>query len=207
MKNKVLNSRFLTKSISAFQTNAKRFEKLDPNDKDGVENTFNAVFKVCLNGNFKNLRRSWANKMTASQKYNLMKKGYEIDKLRMPDFIQHSKIENEYVYKILNLGNFHENSNEAKINYKSNMKNLVFESLDELLEAKKAKSAKEEIEKSEPKKVAQSKKDKIDQAIKALEKQLKDVKAPGKMKETSIHKKAKIAEIEKKIEDWKKKLK
>lgn len=100
------------------------------------------------------------------------------------------------------------------------MKNLVFESLDELFENKKAKEAKKEdvskttnvskekekTEKTKPIKINQEKNEKIKQAIKALEAELAKAKKPGAMKQTPSQKKAKIEEIQKKIDAWKKKL-
>jgi len=107
-------------------------------------------------------------------------------------------------------------------NNKINMKNLVFESLDELFESKKAEAkekpkkedkpkptnaAKEKAkaEKKKPVKVDQGKKEKYEQAIKGLEAELAKAKKPGAFKLVS-DKKMKIQELQDKIKAWKKKL-
>jgi hypothetical protein len=100
------------------------------------------------------------------------------------------------------------------------MKKLVFESLDQLFEAKACEAAaddkpkpenvhkaKAKIEKTKATKLkSQPKDDKIKQAIAALEAEKKKAQKPGAMKQTVGQKKAKIAEIQKKIDAWKKKL-
>ena len=102
------------------------------------------------------------------------------------------------------------------------MKNLVFESLDELFESKKKVAEKREkkedkpkptnpakekakAEKKKPIKVDQGKKEKYEQAIKALEAELAKAKKPGAFK-TTAQKNAKIGEIQEKITAWKAKL-
>lgn len=107
-------------------------------------------------------------------------------------------------------------------NKKSNMKNLVFESLDELFESKKAEvkekpkkedkpkptnpaKEKAKAEKKKPIKVDQGKKEKYEQAIKALEAELTKAKKPGAFK-TTAQKNAKIDELQEKIKAWKEKL-
>lgn len=114
---------------------------------------------------------------------------------------------------------FRKNENQNK---KSNMKNLVFESLDELFESKKKVAEKREkkedkpkptnpakekakAEKKKPVKVDQGKKEKYEQAIKALEAELAKAKKPGAFK-TTAQKNAKIGEIREKITAWKAKL-
>lgn len=101
------------------------------------------------------------------------------------------------------------------------MEKLVFESLDELFEAKKIAEEKKrrkpkptnikathaKIEKEKAKKVQQDKKDSIKEKIAALETQKKEARKPGPMKQTKAQKDAKIAEIQKKIDTWNKKLK
>ena len=110
-------------------------------------------------------------------------------------------------------------------NNKINMKNLVFESLDELFESKKAeaeakeKKAKDdkakpanihkEKAKAEKKKATklkmQPKKEKYEQAIKGLETELAKAKKPGAFKLVS-DKKMKVKELQDKINAWKEKL-
>ena len=99
------------------------------------------------------------------------------------------------------------------------MKNLVFESLDELFENKKAQQKKEDktklanistskakLEKSKELKFEQNKIEKAKQAINALKKELTKAKKPGAFK-TLTAKNAKIKELENKIKAWEKKLK
>lgn len=97
------------------------------------------------------------------------------------------------------------------------MKNLVFESLDELMESKKAEETKKvklanvkdthaKVEKTAAKKEEQTKEVKIKQAIAALELQKKNAQKPGAKKQTVMQKKADIEAIQKKIDAWKKKL-
>jgi hypothetical protein len=103
------------------------------------------------------------------------------------------------------------------------MANLVFESLDELFEAKKAvkeeKPAKEDkpkgvnmpaakakIEKEKPKKVKQGTEEKANQAIAGLKAELVKAKKPGAFK-TTAQKNAKIKELGEKIAAWEKKIK
>jgi hypothetical protein len=107
---------------------------------------------------------------------------------------------------------------ENKIN-PSNMKKLVFESLNELLEAKKevekedkpsmrnVAAEKAKLEKTKATKIKMEKKEKILQAIKALEEQKKKAQKPGSMRQTPSQKKANIDAIQKKIDAWKAKLK
>ena len=98
------------------------------------------------------------------------------------------------------------------------MKNLVFESLDELFEAKqadekedkpKARNVHSEKAKTEKTKAIklkdQSKAEKAKQAIAALKSELAKAKKPGAYK-TLSQKKAKVEEIEQKIKSWEKKL-
>lgn len=94
-------------------------------------------------------------------------------------------------------------------NNKINMKKLVFESLDQLFEAKKLadiKSTHAKVEKTKAKKENQSAVEKAEQAIKALEAQKKLAQKPGARKQTVAQKKADIEAIQKKIDAWKKKL-
>ena len=99
------------------------------------------------------------------------------------------------------------------------MKNLVFESLDELFEAKKADQeedkpkpeniakAKAKIEKSKPTKLKKQPVDeKAKQAIAGLKTELAKAKKPGAFKMTVTQKNAKIKELETKIAAWEKKL-
>jgi len=113
------------------------------------------------------------------------------------------------------------------------MKNLVFESIDELLESKrltnaKAKAAEDaekekekekgketkladvkdehaKVEKTKAVKQKESGDDRAKNAIKSLEKQITDARKPGAF-ETTIEKKVKIKELEAKVEAWKKKM-
>ena len=91
------------------------------------------------------------------------------------------------------------------------MKNLVFESLDELFENKKAKP--ESIEKTHNKyekgktiKISQDKKEKGKQAIGGLKKELAKAKKPGAFKSTA-EKNVKIKELQDKIKAWENKIK
>lgn len=88
------------------------------------------------------------------------------------------------------------------------MKKLVFESLDELFEAKDPEAAKVQKKLEQPKatKAEQTKREKIEQAIKGLEAELKQAKKPGQFKST-MDKNAKIKLLQDKIAAWKKKLK
>jgi len=88
---------------------------------------------------------------------------------------------------------------------------LVFESLEELFEAKKkmanVKDTHKKYEKTKAQKMKdQSKKEKAEQAIKGLEDQLAKAKKPGAFK-TTAEKNAKIKELQEKIDTWKNKLK
>lgn len=98
------------------------------------------------------------------------------------------------------------------------MKKLVFESLNELFEAKKAAEADDKVkladvksehakaEKTKAVKPAETKNEKAKQAIAALEVEKKKAQKPGNMKQTQSQKKANIDAIQKKIDAWKKKL-
>lgn len=99
------------------------------------------------------------------------------------------------------------------------MRKLVFESLNELFEAKKATAEKEDkpktenvdkvkakSEKSKATKIKQDKNEKAKQAISALEAEKKKAQKPGSMKQTPSQKKAAIEAIQKKINAWKKKM-
>jgi Na+-transporting methylmalonyl-CoA/oxaloacetate decarboxylase gamma subunit len=97
------------------------------------------------------------------------------------------------------------------------MKKLVFESLNELFEAKKAetedkvktadvKSEHAKTEKSKAVKPTETKNEKAKQAIAALEAEKKKAQKPGNMKQTPSQKKANIEAIQKKIDAWRKKL-
>lgn len=76
------------------------------------------------------------------------------------------------------------------------MGKFVYESIDELLEAKSGKA----------KKAVQSKKDDIKEKIAGLQVQLKDAKGPGTLKGTKAQKDLKIKEIQAKIDKFKAKL-
>ena len=65
-------------------TNAEKFKKLDPNDEEAIEKTFNNVFSQALQ---KGGRRQAAARLTPEQKYNLMKQGMEANKLKNPGFV------------------------------------------------------------------------------------------------------------------------
>jgi hypothetical protein len=69
--------------FSAFQSNAQKFEKLNPNDTARVESAFNEIMADALR---MPIRKSVANNMTPTDKYNVLKQGYETDKLRSPSF-------------------------------------------------------------------------------------------------------------------------
>jgi len=98
------------------------------------------------------------------------------------------------------------------------MKKLVFESLNELFEAKKAAETedapkaenigkvKDKTEKSKAVKPTETKNEKAKQAIAALEAEKKKAQKPGNMKQTPSQKKANIEAIQKKIDAWRKKL-
>jgi len=88
------------------------------------------------------------------------------------------------------------------------MKNLVFESLDELLESKKlvdVKATHEKIEKSSAEKQRETKKLKVERAVETLKNEIIKAKKPGAFK-TTLQKNAKIKELEEKIKVWKRKL-
>ena len=91
------------------------------------------------------------------------------------------------------------------------MRKLVFESLNQLFEAKDDKAKAENIgkvkakmEKSKAKKQPETKESKADQAIAALKDQITKAKKPGAFK-TTKEKTVKIAELEAKIKAWEKK--
>lgn len=97
------------------------------------------------------------------------------------------------------------------------MKKLVFESLNELFEAKKVEgedkvkladtaAVKAKAEKTKATKIKQDANEKAKQAIAALEVEKKKAQKPGYMKQTPSQKKAAIDAIQKKIDAWKKKI-
>jgi len=98
-----LDERLWHDVTTLFRSNAEKFENLDSEDYEEIEKLFNRVFKDAFNGRFGNIRRSWAENMSPKEKYNILKQGYNKDRLRMPDFIQNGKY--GYVYKQLNLEN------------------------------------------------------------------------------------------------------
>jgi len=82
-----------------FTSNAKKFEKLNPNDLSAINTLFYDIFKESLKVA---ARRMVAREMTPEDKYNVLKQGYQLDKLRNPSF---GKKGNEYFYAQLNLKN------------------------------------------------------------------------------------------------------
>jgi hypothetical protein len=74
-------------------SNAEKFKKLDPNNKEAINKTFNKIFSDTLS-QYKRAREM-ANEMSQEDKYKVMKQGMETDKLTAPKFGMRN---GEYVY-------------------------------------------------------------------------------------------------------------
>jgi hypothetical protein len=64
-------------------SNAEKFKKLDPNNAEQVNKVFDNVFSQALRAG---ARRVYAKKMPVEKKYEVLKQGFEMDKLKFPSF-------------------------------------------------------------------------------------------------------------------------